>query len=134
MQVDPALELQAALVAVLTGATDAGSNVYDRVPPPAPGPFPRITLGPAQETSDRGDCRDATISNLQVDVWSRAVGFPEAKIIAGQVRKALLDADLSLPCHVLELIEFESAVFLDDPDGLTRHVAILYRVQTHPID
>jgi hypothetical protein len=127
---DPSLALQKAITAALKGTTDAGGNVFDTVP--GSDPFPRITVGDGQSLPDYADCYDGTISVLQIDVWSRAVGWPEAKRIASQVREALDDGEFALDEHHLEVITFEDAQFLRDPDGLTRHVALTFRALTQP--
>lgn len=133
---DPSLSIQKAIVAVLVGNTDAGVNVFDQVPasPLPEGPFPRITLGEGQSAGNYADCYEGTETTLVIDVWSRAVGFPEAKRIASQVRAILHDAPLVLDDHILDLIAFESALNLRDPDGITRHVAITFRALTQPSD
>jgi hypothetical protein len=128
--VDPSLALQKAFVAALRGQTDAAGNVFDQVP--ASNPFPRVTLGEGQSIGDFADCIEGTESFLAVDVWSRAVGFPEAKRIGDQVRSALHDAALVLDGHRLVLIEFQDARALRDPDGLTSHIAMTFRALTEP--
>lgn len=128
---DPSLALQKAFVARLkAAATGAGSNVYDRVPPEDP--FPRITIGEGQTLKDNQDCRRGSEVFLDVHVWSRAVGFGEAKTITSQVRDALDDTALALDGHILDLLDFDEARFLRDPDGITSHVAITFRALTQP--
>lgn len=130
MAADPSLALQKAIIAALRGATDAAGNVFDTVP--EGDAFPRVTVGDGQSIADLADCYDGTETNLQIDVWSRAVGWPEAKRIASAVRETLHDADLTLDGHHLELLQFEGAQFLRDPDGITRHVAMTFRALTQP--
>src|SRR5262245_31186395 len=127
---DPSLAFQKALVATLKGNTGAGNNVFDSVP--TSNPFPRITIGEGQSLKDYADCYDGTESFLDVHVWSRAVGYPEAKTIADQCRDLLHDAALALDGHTLGLIEFSSSQFLRDPDGLTSHVAMTFRALSQP--
>lgn len=127
---DPSLALQAATFAALVGATDAGSNVFDRVPPEDP--FPRITFGEGQTLSDNADCRRGSEVFLEVHVWTREVGFPQAKRIASQVRDKLDDNMLKLDGHVCDYLAFDSAQFLRDPDGITSHVAMTFRALTQP--
>lgn len=134
MSDDPTLALQAMLVERLRGNTAAGQRVYDRVPANMATTYPRITIGPGQALADNADCIEGTESILQVDVWSRAVGFPEAKTIAGQVRDLLNGVEPSISGHRVVLLEFQNAQYLNDPDGLTLHVAMAYRALTEPID
>jgi Protein of unknown function (DUF3168) len=130
---DPALAIQKAVVAALLNQTAAGANVFDTVPSTAraPNPYPRITIGEATVAGNFADCYDGSETTITVNVWSLKPGFPEAKAIQGQVRALLHDADLALDGHTLDLIWFESAVALRDPDGLTSHVAMTFRVLTH---
>jgi hypothetical protein len=124
---DPSLPLQAALISALRVlGTAAGSNVFDRVP--EGDPFPRITLGAWQSIPDDADCYDGTESFVQVDVWSRAVGYPEVKSIAGAVRDRLHDGDLVVGGHSVELMTVESVDYLRDPDGLTSRARISLRI------
>lgn len=127
------LALQKAMVTLLRAAgTAAGSNVYDRVPPEDP--FPRITIGEGQTLKDNQDCRRGSEVFLDVHVWSREYGFGEAKTITSQIRDALDEAEdeLALDGHIVDLIDFEEARFLRDPDGITSHVALTFRALTQP--
>jgi putative lipase involved disintegration of autophagic bodies len=127
---DPSLALQKALVGALTGQTAAGANVFDSVP--STDPFPRITVGEGTALGDYADCYDGSETILDVHVWSRQVGFPQAKTIAGQVRDILHDANLILDGHTLGLIEYQGSQNLRDPDGLTSHIAMTFRALTQP--
>lgn len=128
---DPSLALQKAIVATLKAAnTGAGNNVFDSVP--TSNPFPRITVGDGQSLADFQDCRRGSEVFLDVHVWSRAVGYPEAKTIASETRDALDDAALVLDGHILDLLDFDEARFLRDPDGITSHVAMSFRALTQP--
>lgn len=126
------LALQKAIVARLkAAATGAGNNVFDRVP--ESNPFPRITIGEGQTLPDNSDCRRGSDVTLEVHVWSREVGWPEAKAIASQVRVALDDPlPLALDSHILDLLDFADARYLRDPDGITNHVAMSFRALTQP--
>lgn len=130
MSGDPSLAVQKAVVTALTGNTDANANVFDT--PPKNNPFPRITVGDGESIGNFADCYEGTELNLQIDVWSRAVGYPESKTIASQVRSILHDAHLPLTGHIMESCFFVSSVPLRDPDGLTRHVAMTFRILTQP--
>jgi hypothetical protein len=130
---DPALALQGAIVAALkAAATAAGNNVFDSVP--ASSPFPRITVGEGQSVPVEADCYDGTESTLQIDVWSRTVGYVEAKQIASAIRVRLHNGSLTLTGHTLELLKVESITFERDPDGLTSRARISVRAQTQPAD
>jgi hypothetical protein len=128
---DPALSIQGALIAAIKGIpTLANNNVYDSVP--ASNPYPRVTVGIGQSIPDPADCRDATESILQIDAWSRAVGYPEAKQIADQIRGRLHDGALTISGHVLELMAVELLDYSRDPDGLTSRARMSLRILTSP--
>lgn len=126
---DPSLDLQKAIVAALKGASPVtalvGQRIFDQVPPGTA--FPYISYGSDDVLQDDVSCVTAYNASVQIDVWSRANGQPEMKRIAGAVRTALHDADLSLDNHGLVLIEHEQTRYLDDPDGLTHHGALTFK-------
>ncbi|ACL57569.1 DUF3168 domain-containing protein [Methylobacterium nodulans] len=100
------LALQGALVAALktspAGAAVSG-RVYDRIP--AKTDLPYLHLRSFQAVDDRADCVEGLEVYADLDVWSDAVGKPEASRIAGLVRDALHLAPLTLaaPWVLLEI-------------------------------
>lgn len=131
MAIDPALPLQGALIeAIKSFGTAAGDNVFDTVP--ASNPYPRVTVGMGQSIPDRADCRNATESFVQIDAWSRAVGYPEVKRIADDIRDIIDTGDLTIDGHTLELLEIELSDYSRDPDGLTSRARLQVRVLTSP--
>jgi hypothetical protein len=103
---DPSLELQAALVAALKNNIGAAvaDRVYDQVPapvPPATTPtFPYVTLGDCQVLPDKAGCIDGVEVYPQIDVWSRAVGYPEVKTIVKAVLAALDDQVIAVTARL----------------------------------
>jgi hypothetical protein len=128
---DPSLAIQKAIVAKLRA--NVLIETYDIVPSTSD-PFPRITVGEGQSIYDPADCYDGTESNIDVHVWSRQVGFPEAKNLASGVRTALNEQLLMLEGHEMSLMQLTQATFLRDPDGITSHVAMQFRVLSQPSD
>lgn len=124
----PSLEIQGAIVARLkaTAAITAlvGTRVYDSVP--AGASFPYITLGEGDETSDDVDCIDGFEISLDIDVWSRAPGFPEAKRIADEIRIALREPPLSISDNALVYFNHRQTRTFRDPDGLTSHAVLTF--------
>ena len=124
----PSLELQGAIVARLKAwaglSATVNGRVYDAVP--AGAAFPYITVGEGDETSDDADCIDGFEISLDIDIWSRAIGYPEAKRISDEVRKALKSADLALPTNALVDFRHRQTRFLRDPDGLTSHAVMTF--------
>ena len=149
MSVDPAFALQKAIYKILNGATEAGENVYDRVPPG--NSFPRIVIGEAETTNRRIGTRKpkngplidhcfyaGSETTLFIDVFGgrdAEIGFPETKRIADQVRDILDDADLDLSAygHRLEMLDFETTAHQADADGITRRALMVFRVWTQAL-
>ncbi len=118
---DPSLAVQVAIVTALKAAQVAGGRIYDRVPPNALLPY--VTVGEGQTVGADNSCWDESEVTVQVHVWSEAVGWPEAKGIAGAVRRALRGG-LALEDFGNAATEFRSTRFLNDPDGITRHAVV----------
>lgn len=131
MATDPALALQGALIAAIKAIpTAAGNNVFDSVP--SSNPYPRVTVGIGQSVPDPADCRDATESFVQIDAWSRAVGYPEVKTIADLIRGRLHDGALAISGHVLDLMSVELSDYSRDQDGLTSRARLSVRIISSP--
>jgi hypothetical protein len=136
MLTDPSLDIQAAIVAALKAVLPdvLGARAYDQVPAPvAPATsaiFPYITVGNGDMMPELGEFTDAADTMIQVDVWSRAVGFGECKTIARAVTAALHDADLAVPNQTNVSILLSTVNYLRDPDGITRHAALQFKIQT----
>lgn len=126
---DPSLPLQAAIVAKLKAAaavTDVvGQRVYDNVPKAAQ--FPYVSLGEGQVLPDKADCIDGVEIIVQVDGWSRELGFPEVKALGAAIVLALDDQSMTIDGYTVVLFQIENIHYLRDPDGVTRHAALIFR-------
>lgn len=126
---DPSLPLQDSLIKALRadGVLPAvvGRRVYDQVPG-AP-TYPYVTLGDGQVLPDKAECIDGVEIFLQIDVWSRKVGYAETKQITAAIVDALDDQALTVAGFDVTVFELSSVQYLRDPDGLTRHAAITFR-------
>lgn len=136
---DPSYALQVALVTTLKSvSTAAGTRVYDEVPRNAAGDvtatFPYIAIGIGDATPVDEECWDRTTTTLSVDVWSRAVGFPEAKQIAGALRMRLHEGEMTIAGHVLDRMQVDRIDYIRDPDGLTRRARLTLEIDTQPTD
>lgn len=136
---DPSLALQVALVTRLTAlATDAGERIYDDVPPEADrvadtgASYPYVTIGAGQLVPIDEDCFDRSSTFFQIDVWTRTIGFPQAKQIAGAIRTALHEQSLAVTGHVVDRLRVESIDYSRDPNGLTRRARLVLLVETQP--
>jgi hypothetical protein len=121
----PLNPLQAALYSRLTGALSY--TVYDSVPQSED--FPYITLG-----DDTGvDWSTKTWSGQEVTttlhVWSRAAGMLETKTIMDELIQALTGSDLTVTGFNPVLLRLDLATTLRDPDGITRHGVVRFRLK-----
>lgn len=129
---DPSLELQAALVAILSGniGVAVANRVYDQPPAPVPPAttvaFPYVTLGDCQVVPDKAGCIDGVEVYPQIDVWSRKVGYVETKTIVKAILALLDDQQLAVDGFDVVFFQIQSIHYLRDPDGLTRHAALVF--------
>jgi hypothetical protein len=135
---DPSYELQQALYTALKNhiGPEVGPRVYDQVPAPVPpattATFPYVTIGDDEVRPDKALCIDGTEHYPQVDVWSRAVGYPEAKTIVKNILAVLDDNPPVMTGFVAVIFEIYRIQYLRDPDGLTRHVALIFHARIQP--
>lgn len=121
---DPSLPLQKAIYDALHGETNAGANVFDNVDPS--NPFPRITIGsgdssPVNEAADP-NCNYWPFEVFpQIDVWSIATGYPQAKAIASEIHSILHGETLTLEGFTMEepLVVQSSVPSRDQASGIT---------------
>lgn len=108
-----------------------GQRVYDRVPRDASGPaeaaFPYVSWGPEQEIPDDAECIPGSEFILQLDAWSRGVGFTEVKRIANGIKAALDDEAIEINENALVYLTYEGRRVLRDTDGLTSHAVLTLR-------
>lgn len=136
---DPSLAIQIALIARIDAlASELASRVYDDVPPEKSrvaktgAAFPYVAIGDGQVVPIDEDCFDRSNTFFTIKVSSRAVGWPEVKTIAGDIRLGLHEEDLQIVGHVLDRMRVESINYLRDPDGMTRRAIIELSVETQP--
>ena len=128
------LELQGAIVAALKNAAAvtsiAGERIYDHVPRGATGEitarFPFVAIASSDELTTPADCIDQVDVAIDIDCWSRAVGFPEVRRLADAVRRALHDVDLALSDNALVLFQHRQTRTFRDADGLTSHAVLSF--------
>lgn len=127
----PALELQGAIIAALKAdaSVDAlvGDRIYDRVPVNAS--FPYVSWGIPDQVDDSNDCSDIVEVNVTLHVWSRDYGSVKATQIAGAIRDALHDADLSLTDNALIYIIHRNTAAGPSEDGITTHLMVMFRAE-----
>lgn len=110
-----------------------GQRIYDRVP--KNGQFPYVTIGIAQGINQTAcDCVTDWEAIAEVHVWSREVGFPEAKMIGKACDDALAQRYPVLNGMRVGWFETLGQRWLNDPDGLTTHGVLDYRSRYGPED
>lgn len=123
-------QLQKAIYAALTAAPAVASGaVYDDVPENAG--YPRVTIGEEQVLDDGTACSDGWEVFVDINVWSRTVGFIEAKQIAAIVDARIRAIDTVADFTVID-VSLSEQQRLRDPDGKTRRVACTYRFLIDP--
>ncbi len=104
------------------------SGVFDEVPDGQA--YPYLTVGEATEAADNTLDRLGRDLTVTLHIWSRGKGFAEALTILDEVVRVLDGAELVLDEGVAWRCQYEVAHTLRDPDGITRHVPVTFRVGT----
>ena len=105
----PAKELQGAIVARLKADAAVTAiveqRVYDHVPRSSTGDvsttFPFVGIASWQELTDDADCIDGFQVFVDIDCWSRAVGFPQTHDLVDAVRQAFRETEITLSANAL---------------------------------
>lgn len=131
-------EVQAAIYAILvpSGTLDATlaalgvTGVFDFRAVPENQAFDYITLGDATEMPDNAFARRGYDSKILLHIWSRQLGVKTADSILARLN-ALLDQKpltLATQSHVYTMYDWSHHIA--DPDGLTLHVPVRYKIFT----
>ena len=104
-------------------------RIYDRVPEEQIRGgnivFPYISLGPDTSVPDDFDCMPGEELTIQWDVWTsgngEAYGTAQCRKVCGAVKRALHDAELTLPTNALVSLQFELRRIIDDPNPAISH-------------
>jgi len=116
-------EIQAALFEQLS---TLGYPVWDHVPQGSA--FPYIVIG--EDTSNQWDTDDSvgTDATCTIHVWSRERGKREVKLIMDAIYERLHRSEFAIVGGSLIECQGEFAESFLDPDGLTRHGVIRFRL------
>jgi hypothetical protein len=133
----PSLELQLAVVPLLTGSADMktllGNPVRINPAQTATWPGSYITIGEGHVVPDLAECIDGSEVYFDIHIWSRQdKSFADAKRISATLWSVLKDATIALTENLCIEIDRESEVFLRDPDGETLHIALTFRALMEP--
>lgn len=102
------------------------TTVHDRVP--AAAKLPYATFGPEQESAERAETSSPLCSTveMQIDVWSDAVGRSEAGKIAAALRGLLNDAEGEEDAVAIQQVMWTATHDVPSEDGRTTHLALMF--------
>jgi Protein of unknown function (DUF3168) len=123
----PDTELQEVIYARLTADPTITPPVYAN--PPDDVTFPYIRFGNTNILSDDEECRDVSLVELRIHVFSRAGGYTEVRNIAHAVKKSLHDYSPVMVQHALRLLRAPRVEYVDDPDGLTVQAVVFIEAE-----
>lgn len=132
--IDAQLPLQGAIHAAVTDSpvmtTLMGGRIYDQVPTNTAGQvsatFPYCSFGPMTSVDESTGCTSNVSISVQIDCWSRAVGWPEVRRIAAALVE-LLNTKLSVDGFAVVMHRVERLVSTREGDGRTSRVAVFLR-------
>lgn len=109
----------------------AGVTVHDHVPPGTQCPY--IAIG--EDTAiDRGDkTNPGQETTITLHIWSEYRGRREVKQIMAAIYDALHERDLTVSGQNVVLLRFDFSETFLDPDGLTMHGVVRYRIVTQSV-
>lgn len=120
-------DIQAAIYQVLSGVPDM-PPVYDNVPQDAA--FPYVVIGDDISTPFDDDCGVGANTLVTIHVWSVYRGRQEVKNIMALIYAALHRVQLPLSNGYTVTCNFDWQHSMLDPDGVTRHGIIRFRLLT----
>lgn len=131
----PFRELQGAIVVRLKATADVtaivSTRVFDHVPRAPSGEisatFPFVGIASMSGLTEDADCFPGTAITVDLDCWSRNVGFPQVHDLAEAVKQALHDDDtLTLSVNALANMQIRETRVFRDPDGVTSHAVLSF--------
>jgi hypothetical protein len=109
------------------------SGVYDAIKDPDdpndPIKFPYVTIGDVTSIPNRTFDRFGEECTITLHIWSRYNGFKEAATILDDLNRILADQVFSVSGWEVEGCYYDFSETLRDPDGITRHIPVRYRVR-----
>jgi len=129
-------ELQKAIYGALRGDTAVlglVNDVYDHVPQglDSDEDFPYIVVGDTTAVDQGTKSWHGQEHTIVLHIWSRYRGFMETKQIMAAIYAVLHENEaLAVTGHEVWLLRYEFGDTFLDPDGITRHGVVRYRVRT----
>jgi len=114
---------------------DVGKAVYDRPPASnyselAVGVFPFVVIGDDTAAEFDTDDSEGQETTVTIHAWSRYPGKKEVKQVLDAIYNALHNKSLTVTGQIVIFIFFEFMETIADPDGLTQHGVIRFRLLT----
>jgi hypothetical protein len=106
------------------------TGAYDMRAVPQNAVFPYITTGDGYEIPDNAFGRRGYIYFATLHIWSQEKGTQEAGGIVAALNALLDQKSLNLPSQAHVYTMYNRSTFMADPDGLTLHVPVQYRIFT----
>ncbi|NTX58940.1 DUF3168 domain-containing protein, partial [Myxococcus sp. CA039A] len=91
--------------------------------------FPYVTIGDVTSVPNRTFDHFGEECTITLHIWSRYNGFKEAAEILDDLNRILADTVFSVPGWEMQGCYYDFSETLRDPDGLTRHIPVRYRVK-----
>jgi len=129
-------ELQEAIVtklkadATLAGVNGLVTGIFDEGAVPENQAFPYVAIGDGIELPENTFGRRGYIPTMMLHIWSQYVGFKECYTILAQLNELLDQKPLTLATQTHIYTMYDQSQAMNDPDGITRHLAVRYKFMT----
>lgn len=133
--IDPSEALQETIVQLLENdaavSAIVGDRVYDGVPEDAVKPY--IHVAGFEVLPDKATCLDGAVITVPIHGWTEGPSSVGCKQLGKAIIAALDDQPITVAGHRVIVCELEQARYLDDPDPLTKHAAVFFRIVLEPV-
>lgn len=103
------------------------TGVFDEVPRDQLMPY--VTVGDATSSPFRTMSRFGEEVTITLHIWSQYNGFKESLEILEDLNRLLADQELEVTGYDTVACFYEFSETIRDPDGITRHVPVRYRIK-----
>lgn len=104
------------------------TGVFDETPPNTA--FDYITFGPTLEGPDNTFGLRGYDLVMHMDIWTQKPGFKNAQATLARMNQLLDQQVLPLATHTHIYTMYDQSQPLREPDGLTRHLSVRYKIMT----
>lgn len=106
------------------------TGVFDIRSVPEDQAFDYITIGDTQETPNNTLGRRGYNNTFIAHIWSRALGTKNAQAMLARLNQLIDQQHLTLATQGHVYTMYDWSQFLPEPDGLTLHVPVRYKIYT----